>query len=381
VDKSLVMGDERDGHTRYRMLETIREYGQEKLELAGESAASKARHCEHYFAVAKLASKRMRTAEQAEGVRRLESELDNLRASIAVALAGGVDPFISVKLAVALMPFWIARGYLIEGRGHVEAALALPAVQGSDLALAHALYVGAALAGCQGDHAEARRALEKCLALRRGLGTPVDIAATLSSLAEMLIQSGNVEEARIAEEEALQIFRGLGDRQGEVIGLLHLGSVFSLLVDEAQARQYLEQGIVSAHEWGFPEVEAECELGIGQIALDRDRPDEAVARFTRAVDIQRHAADKRGEATALWWLGRIDLAAGCAESARIRLGGARLPFVRDERRARRMPRRSRSARPYRGGARRGSAPERGGSRGARPERTSAAAPRGETLAA
>ena len=70
---------------------------------------------------------------------------------------GGVDPFIAVKMAVALEAFWTLRGYATEGRDIVRSALALPAVQASDLAQAWALYVGAGLAESQSDYAEARK--------------------------------------------------------------------------------------------------------------------------------------------------------------------------------------------------------------------------------
>ncbi len=110
--------------------------------------------------------------EQARWLTRLEAELDNLRAAIALALAGGVDPVIAVKLAVALQGFWILRGYVTEGRRLVKAALELPAVQRMNLAKAHALYVGAALAADQSDHAEALQMLENSLAICRELGEP-----------------------------------------------------------------------------------------------------------------------------------------------------------------------------------------------------------------
>ena len=56
VEKSLVMLEERDDGARYRMLETIRDYAVEKLEQSGETAATAATHCEHYFAMAKEAN-------------------------------------------------------------------------------------------------------------------------------------------------------------------------------------------------------------------------------------------------------------------------------------------------------------------------------------
>jgi len=85
------------------------------------------------------------------------------------ALAGGVDPVIAVKIAVAMQGFWILTGRLREGRDHIRAMLALPTVHAHEVALGRALYVGAALATVQGDYAEAQRLLERCLLLRRRL--------------------------------------------------------------------------------------------------------------------------------------------------------------------------------------------------------------------
>ena len=111
--------------------------------------------------------------------------------------------------------FWILRGYSTEGRKLVQAALVLPAIQASPIAQAWALYVGAALAESQSDHAEARKMLETCLGLRRAQGNEVDIAATLSTLSVARLQAGDAVEAAAGESEALQIFRRLEDRIGE----------------------------------------------------------------------------------------------------------------------------------------------------------------------
>ena len=126
-------------------------------------------------------------------------------------------------MEVALLGFRLLRGYSTEGRRNVRAALALPAVQTSDVARGHALYVGAVLADNQSDYAEARRMLETCLHLRRGLGNSFDIAATLSTLSQVHLHEGTADKAREFETEALQIFRQLGDRIGEAVGLFHLG--------------------------------------------------------------------------------------------------------------------------------------------------------------
>ena len=326
VEKSLVMLEERDEGARYRMLETIRDYAREKLELSGESAAVAARHCEHYFVMAKAANHGSNGPDQADWIWRVEAELDNFRAAMALALAGHVDPMIAVKFAVAMQGFWILRGYSSEGRKLVRAALALSAVQASDVAQAWALYVGAALAESQSDHAEARKMLEACLDLRRRQGNPVDIAATLSTLSLARLLAGDATEAAVGEREALQIFRLVGDRVGEAIGLLHLGQIAVYLGDDGTARPHLEQCLDIAREVKHQELEGECELVLGETAFESGDLAQASLRFKRSLTVCREAGDKRGEANALWWLGRADLQRVDIASARDRLGEALKAF-------------------------------------------------------
>ena len=327
VEKSLVMLEERDEGSRYRMLETIREYAREKLDGRGEdAAATAARHCQHYFAFAKEARDGLKTAEQAQWIARVETDLDNLRAATALSLAGGVDAFVAVKLAVALNSYWMLRGRATEGREVVRAALAIPAVRNSDTARAWALYVGATLADVQSDHSEARRMLETCLELRRKLGNPVDIAATLSTLADARLQAGDALGAVECENEAIRIFRDLGDRIGEVIGLVHLGKFSLWRGDNEAARERLNQGLTIALDIGNREAEGECELLLGELDFEAGEIDVARSRFARSLAVCRKAADRRGEANAQWSEGRLALASDETETARQRLGEALRAF-------------------------------------------------------
>ena len=326
VEKSLLAMDARDGSARYRMLETIRDYAGEKLAQGGDPAATAARHCAHFFALAKTAGRGLKGPQRAAWVQRIEADHDNLRAANSLALQGGVDPFIAVKLAVALLDFWLHDGYAAEGRSVVRAALALPAIQASPLALSHALYVGACLATGQSDHAEARQLLQSCLVLRRGLGVPVDIAATLSTLSLSLIQAGDIAAARAAETEALAIFRQLGDRFGEAIGLMHLGQIGAYEGNDAQAQADFSQGLVIARDIHHPAVEGELVLLLGTVALEAGDLAQATSHFARAQGICHAAADKRGEASAHWWLGRAALLAGRLELARVQLAASLQAF-------------------------------------------------------
>lgn len=326
VEKSLVMLDEREENTRYQVLETIRDYAYGKLSESAELAATAARHCNHYFALAKTARDGLRGAEQADWVWRLETELDNVRAAIALALAGGVDPIIAVKIAVALQGFWILRGYSTEGRRLVAAALSIPAILESDVAHGHALYVGAALAVCQSDYNEARQMLENCLALRRRLGNPLDIAATLSTLSMARLPLGDVEGARTAEGEALQIFREIANREGEAIGLLHFGQIEIDAGHREQALKYLEQCLALSRTIKQQELEADCEHELGEMSLDSGDLANAASHLKRSLTVCRDAGDKRGVARALWSLGKTELRESDIGAARRSLAAALAAF-------------------------------------------------------
>ena len=320
VDKSLVMAEEGVMGSRYWTLETIRDYAREKLERRGEFVAIATRHCDHFLRIAKAARDGMRGAEQSHWIRRIEADLDNLRAAITLALQGAVDPILAAKIEVALQGFRLLRGSCTEGRSNLRAALALPAVKGSPLAHAHALYAGAALAAGQSDYAEALQMLEACLELRLGVGTPVDIAATLSTLSIVRLNTGNVAKARDGEQEALRIFCQLGDRIGESIALLHLGQIALHVSEDAEARRYFEDCLVLAKQTKHREIEGECERMLGAVALYTGRMDDARASFQRSLDVCRDAADQRNESTSLWWLARVDLASDDLNHAAERLG-------------------------------------------------------------
>ncbi|MCW5634779.1 MAG: hypothetical protein KIT17_15705 [Rubrivivax sp.] len=318
VQKSLTWRAGEAAGSRYRMLETIRDYAREKLaEQPAAAAAAAERHCNHYFALAKEAARGMQAGEQAKWVRRLEDELENLRAAHACTLAGGADPMIAVKLPVALATFWTLRGYATEGRKAIRAALALPAIQESDLARAHALYTEAALASDgQGDHVAAREMLETCLALRRNLGDPVWIAATLSTLAQVRLQAGDINGAAACENEALELFAAGDDRYGQALCWLHRGQIHVWAGNADAAFADLDQALTHARAIGNREVEAESELTTAQAHLLREQTKAANEAAQRSLKVCKEAADMRGEATATWWLGRIAVQAGDAGTAR-----------------------------------------------------------------
>jgi predicted ATPase/class 3 adenylate cyclase len=327
VQKSLVMLEEREEDSRYRMLETIRDYAADKLKLNGDEAAAAAvRHCEFYLQVAEDAQEGADSAEQAKWLTRLEAELDNIRGAMALALVGAVEPVVAVKLALAMQQFWILRGYVTEGRRLVKAALDLPAVQSWGRAKARALYVGATLAVYQSDHAEAKQMLETGLEILRELGLEETIGATLAMLSMARLETGDIAGARVGAVEAIEIFQRLGQHLNEAVGLCNLGQIALYENDLDQARARLTRGLALVHETESPDLEGECELLLGEVELEAGNLDSASDYFARSLGVCQKGADKRGEAIALWHLGEAALGKGDCGLAQFRLGEALRAF-------------------------------------------------------
>jgi len=323
VEKSLVVCDEHTQGTRYRLLETIRDFAHEKLQEVGDVSSPAARHCHHYLAFVNAFKRAARGPEQILWDQRMEAELDNARAGIDYAMHDGGNPIIAVEYVFAMRPFWYLRGHASEGRNLVRACLELPAVQESPRALGQALYVDASLTWDQGDHAEARTVMERCWTLRKALGEPIDIAATLTILALIRLATGD-DVDRVCEDQlrARAIFLEHGDRIGEICVLTHVFQIRFWAGQFAQARESVDECLLLARQVEWREPEAECELFFGQLDLESGARQSAREHLVRSIAICKEVVDRRTEAIALWWLGKVDLMDCLLTSARLHLGDA-----------------------------------------------------------
>src|SRR5262249_47702229 len=148
VDKSLVAFEERDPDTggRYRMLEIVRQYAAERLQASGEADRVRARHRNWLAALAEEAEPQLTGATQQHWLRRLETEHDNLRATLAWDGAEAQGAASDLRLAGALYRFWHVRGHLSEGREHLGRILRQKEAQARTTARAKALNGAGALA-------------------------------------------------------------------------------------------------------------------------------------------------------------------------------------------------------------------------------------------
>src|SRR5262249_54839199 len=114
VDKSLVLYEDQGGQARYRLLETVRQYGRERLTEAGEVEAVSRQHRDYFLRLAEEAEPKLDGRDAALWLNRLETEHDNLRAALEWSLEAveGEKSDAALRLAGALWRFWNRRGYL-----------------------------------------------------------------------------------------------------------------------------------------------------------------------------------------------------------------------------------------------------------------------------
>jgi tetratricopeptide (TPR) repeat protein len=214
VDQSLVLRTEPTaGHPRFSMLETIREFGQERLAEDGDLEQVRRRHAEHFLDLALAAEPHLTGADQGEWLDRCDLEQANLRAALRWAAdAGQADR--AQEAAGALWRFWQQRGHLTEGRRRLEELLALPSGREPTPARAKALAGAGGIAWWQEDLAAARRFYEEALAIERRLGDPARTADALYNQAFVVAAEGDFEGAFRLFEESLELFRRAGDEAG-----------------------------------------------------------------------------------------------------------------------------------------------------------------------
>ena len=355
LDHSLVRRDEgADGGPRFRMLETIREFGLGALAQAGEEADARAAHARFFLALAEQAEPHLTGTDQVRWLDRLDAEQANLRAALDhLEAAGDVDG--ALRLGKALGRFWIVRGHLGEGYRRLMRLVDVSAGHAPTEAWAAVRNTAGIMAQEAGDLDPAFRLLEDVIAACRASGDKRGLATALSHLGYAYIDMGD-ERARPLCEEALALQRELGDVRGEAVALQNLGLIASyegryaeaealLLQGREKRRAHGEQrGLAFCHHWlafnsqlrGRPDeaaayaeaglalaeplsdaqVEGVLHTDIGFAALDFERLDEAETRLTRAIGLWERSGNPSGIAYAEMGQAQVLLDRGEPDSAR-----------------------------------------------------------------
>ncbi|MGH3086871.1 MAG: ATP-binding protein, partial [Rubrobacteraceae bacterium] len=308
VDKSLVVAETGGaGASRYRMLETVRQYAGELLEAGGEVERVRERHAGHYRAFAERAEPEISGSRQVAWLERLEAEHGNLRAALSWFLAGGYVEE-NVRLAAALGRFWNAHGFA-EGGEWLDRGLE----RGGDVSSAvraKALRESGRIALFRGQHAKAVSRLEEGLELYRRLGDGDGIAATLANLGFVMAHAGQSERVAALREEAETIRRQPLDRHALAHLLTFLGLAALSEWDPDRAAGPLEESLALSRELQDARDIVVSLIGLGMTALGQSDHERAATLFEESLSLLREQGDRPGIAYALLGLAGVAAARG-----------------------------------------------------------------------
>ncbi len=226
VEKSLVLVEA--GAERYRLLDTVREYAQERLDESGDGDRTRTQHLMFYLEFAEGAKEAFYGAEQVAWFARFELERENFLAAHAWGGQTARGAELRLRLVFAMRQYWIHRGGL--GLGYKVAMEALTGAHGqiASLARCQGLYAAAKFASCIGNYAEANALLEESLSIARMVGNDERIAMALHSLGEQSYAQGRPEETRRRYEEALPLARRVENKIPLIASLMGLAALYRL---------------------------------------------------------------------------------------------------------------------------------------------------------
>ena len=314
-DKSLVAVEQNDGPSRYRLLETVRQYVHERLLQSGGGGAFRERHRDYFLALAEAAAPKLLGADQAEWLHRLEEEHDNLRSALEWSLveAGSQE---DLRLCGALHRFWSTRGHLVEGREWCARVLAKERATQRTLEFTRTLSAAGILAWHQTDYRAAHALLEQSLAISRELGDRGGTASSLNNLGNVAIEQGDYPAARKLYEDSLSIRRELGDRRSMAGVLGNLGIVAYEQGDLTAAQALSEEALAISRELGDQGRVADALNILGTVAFDLGDIAAARALNGQSLTIGRGLGDRDAIASSLQNLGAVAYLEGDFASAR-----------------------------------------------------------------
>lgn len=346
IDQSLVALDDQTTEPRYRLLETVREYGRDRLIELDESHGAEAAHAAWALAIAEQAQAALARPDWHAWLARMEVEHDNVRAALERWLSA--DPDRALGLAASLWEFWLWHGYLAEGRRwlgrtlersqpptavHPRALIGLAALtirsgqtESGALAAHKALSIcrelGDARGACQAlqvlataawsadDLATAEVNYHESLEVAREADYGPGQAAALSGLAVIRWYRGDRETATILIDESLNLFRRLSETTELAPTMLDIGEILVPQPETGSVRMVFQETFV-------PFQSIACHLAVGYVLANRGMfarlagdLDRARRDMNEALDLFRSSGDERAIAHALGRLGNLAKEAG-----------------------------------------------------------------------
>ena len=295
---------------RYRMLETIREFGLERLEASGEAGQTRRRHAELCRDLAERAEPMLLTAGRRTWMAKLEHALDNVRAALAWSLSADGVLAVGVALAGALGWFWLMSGRLQEAESWYTELLARREQADDSLAWAKVLHGSALQLWGLGDLAQAAALEEPAVGMFRSAGEGRWLSYSLALLARLRTGQERLDEARALLEEARVAWSQLETTYGQPFDAYlryYLGSTALVQGDADTARVHLESSLHELEAAGDDMARGVVLARLGLLAAQRGEHAQARARFAESLPLLRRGDDQ-------WDLALLLLNAGLEEA-------------------------------------------------------------------
>ncbi|MFG1930427.1 LuxR C-terminal-related transcriptional regulator [Mycobacterium sp. NPDC048908] len=310
VDKSLVVAESTDGSTRYRLLETVRQYASEKLGDSGEARVVRGRHCDYYTAMARVLDT-LTSIGHEQRLARVDAEIDNLRAAFGWSRENS-DVERALQLASSLQPLWVLRGRIREGLAWFETTLNVsadmrPAVRAAALADYAVLD---AYTGATSRLEQAREAL----AVAREVDDPALVARALTACCASAVYDPEVARSYFAE--TIGLVRSIGDawRLSDILGWQALGAITT--GEPAAILAPAEEGRDLAESIGDWTVSRRCRWAVGIAQLMAGDVADAVEQLREVAAESDAAHDVVWRCSALFMLALALAHHGMATAAR-----------------------------------------------------------------
>lgn len=289
VEKSLVALDV--ASERYRLLETVRQYAQERLDSSGEANEIRTRHLDFYLSFAQTARPQLMGPAQGAWLARVDLERDNILAAHAWCDHAEDGAELGLKLVTSTKIYWISRGLLQLALSTTVEALAR-APKRSPLRC-RALHDAGQLAFFMGRYAEAQSYLEESLSVAHELNDRPRVAAALQLLGMSCLGQGFMPTARKHLDMALTLARQLGDKRGLAAANSVMAQLHRVEGDLKTAAQLFNDTLVIARELGDRETEGVALLSLAMVEIERGSEDEARAMLLDAISITEAIGSRR----------------------------------------------------------------------------------------
>ena len=320
IEKSILhlIGQGDDPDPRYRMLETVREFGLEQLKASGDEAATRQRHAAWYVEMAETAKSHLDGVDQVRWQDRLEVELPNIRSALGWATDHDID--LALRLGAALQQFWIVRGNLVEARRALDRVLASPA--GEPGRRGQTLLAAAWIRFAQADAGACLQLAESALDLFRRVGDRAGMSDALIAVGFCHDHIGRdtrdrdfTAQAIEDFEECLALAQTLGAVRNVALATYGLGSVAEAKGEILRASDLFSEALTGFEACDDHRSIAWTVSRIGVMAVSEGQAEQAAAAFERALPLFHMLRDWMSAIQIITHVVRLALAAGRASDA------------------------------------------------------------------